>query len=177
MKITQLKIDWMQGYGNSPQIFVYVDEMPKFDANEPIWNRTKHNYIWAEQDGIIAYIVYKPRSRGKSKFLGFAGREFKRTLKDGTVLESNNWWSGGAYGLVLDDIHCVDIVLQPGNDSIGYFGYAITVDRLQDLLKASNDEVHVISEPLGGHIHYVASCDPYVPKKPDNVKSTIVTVQ
>lgn len=147
--IKSVEINWMRGYGNSPRLILYVDKIPSLPNDQLIWNKTPNGYVWAEDDGLIQFIVYKPRSRDRKKFLGFAGREFMKTLTTGEVLRSNNWWSGGAYGMCSEGVDCLDVVIHEGDDKLGFSGFALRTEKVLELVK--DHGIRLAPSNIGGY--------------------------
>lgn len=79
------KIDWMENYGNSPVILVYIDELPEVEY-EYLGGR-----MWAgEKDGFVSYFSHDGSDNNNG---GYGGAVFERKLIDGTTRTFVGPWS------------------------------------------------------------------------------------
>lgn len=99
MKPMAFRINWRHGYANPPDLEVLVDRLP-----EPEELRYEHRkiggayLIWSQdsESCLVHYLLmhsHKYVGDEGYKFRGYGGATFRRTLTDGTPLESNDCWS------------------------------------------------------------------------------------
>ncbi len=146
MKILTAEVDWMMDYANDPKLIVHVDELPSFPHELPIWTKQANNMVWAEKDGFVEFVSYGERQSSSARFLGFGGRDMKRMLSDGTILDSNNWWSGNSRGVT--DIRCMEITVLVKGERVGY-AMAMLVDKAQEVLMEFIPNVYLVQNKLG----------------------------
>lgn len=142
------EVDYCIGLGNSPRLFLIVENL-EIDSSCDQYNYEpdKSPYIWKEyENGLISFLVYG-NPVADPRYAGFGGKKMEFTLTDGSRLKSNNWWSGGAYGLnTLNGIECVDITIKTTKGSC-LNGLALTLDKAKEIFC---DEEFII-EHIGIH--------------------------
>jgi hypothetical protein len=164
MNIERIGIEWMLGLGNSPNVKIVVDDKDKrpdrYEFIPPM--------VFAQdpESGIHHFIVYAPPKDPKNgDMLGYGGREMSFTLTNGNELKSNDWWSGGAYGLtqVLGE-GFVDVSVKNRMAGTYTHGWAMPVSTLRKMLP---DNVYIVPEQVGAHLHHNVSVDPDNVVKPN----------
>lgn len=131
--IKEAKIDWAHGYANSPTLHLVMETKAQFPDYEPIWNyEPDSGMVWAEVDGIIDFIYMGNGMLDEDRkgFKGFGGHTFTRTLTNGTIMVSNDCWSGRA---ALLPFECIDInVSTDGGHSWGT--KAIRIEDFREII-------------------------------------------
>jgi hypothetical protein len=85
-KILKMKLDWMEGWGNSPRLKVLFNELPCERYEE-------RNGLYLSIDGDAAHYIYW---NGDGNTGGYGGREIEVTMKDGSVRKLLGPWSSRA---------------------------------------------------------------------------------
>jgi hypothetical protein len=93
-KIVDVKINWMEGWGNSPRVQILFDKVPahddlRFDA------RKDFCYLAVDEGGYANFWYWKPYSNN----FGMGGREFDITLRDGSKLTLRGPWSSNSQSM------------------------------------------------------------------------------
>ncbi|MGH0051792.1 MAG: hypothetical protein ACQ5SW_00180 [Sphaerochaetaceae bacterium] len=98
--IASAHIHWNTDCANSPELVVQLREGVdvQFKHDDPIWTKDENGMVWAEKQGFVSFIsmgagMVDDDYKGMR---GYGGAHFQLHLKDGTVVESNNAWSGRA---------------------------------------------------------------------------------
>ena len=130
MEILELRVDWMLQYGNNPRLKVIVDtvEIPKHE--DIIWH-THGKYVYSVTEGIVQYQTYSDYVEGR-RCGGFGGRTFEFKLEDGTVIKTNNSWSGNPLGLPME---VIDVVITTADERTGGYASAMTLDKVRELIE------------------------------------------
>jgi len=130
MKIIKGRVDWLEGRGNRPRLYVLVDRVPSLDDMR---FRERKGLYFAERDGLCSFFSW----RGNGNHNGFGGREFPITMVDGEKRTLKGPWSSSAstmneYGFgPCMEVHYTDDpkVYVRGHT---FFGGAILVSLLRD---------------------------------------------
>lgn len=133
--IKSIEINWYEGYGNAPQITIFVDKRPKnfIYVLKPV--RDNQTIYFAEStDGICHFYLHNTKNEG-----GFYGREYELNLADGSKKKIKGPWSSRAevmnefgFGPIMDcGVHAED-------DKYNMAGYGVKVEYIVDLIKKSN---------------------------------------
>lgn len=108
--IKNVTINWMEKYGNDPQIHVDLDgPFPEYPAQDaPIWKRFDPGFHVAETGDIVRYFY----TDGKPT-VGFGGAEFVGTFLNGDRFRYIGAWSSRAgcinnldLGFMIVDVAC-----------------------------------------------------------------------
>lgn len=94
MEIIKGHIDWMEGYANSPNIYFYVDKLPKYeDWRWQVFNQQGElngQYLAVYEDALVQQHVQT------SNHEGYGGAKFPITMVDGTERTLIGPWSGAS---------------------------------------------------------------------------------
>jgi len=176
---TTLTIDWMHGFGNSPRATIRVSEELHgyFSFDNPLWEQLPNGMCVltepASQLTRYLYIATDPAQRELSALApmrGFGGARFALKMRDGSILTTNNAWSGNAGNLYRDGYgnHVftgVDVVF--GHDTpirFSYSGFAVTTQFLRDLVE--DQGYYLLDSTFKGVIFPTISASPNEVTKP-----------
>ncbi len=127
MEILSTKIDWLLNLGNLPKLIITVDVLPEF--NGPIYTQQENKMVYATVDGFVDFILMgKPTESGAVG--GFGGREFVKTLTDGTVLKSRDCWSGSTS---LLDLESMEVIVHVEGEAMG-MATAVTYELAKKII-------------------------------------------
>lgn len=128
MKLIKAKVNWGEGYANSPSLDILVDKMP--DLND-LRHRRKGNLYYAELDGYVDFFSYTSPDRG------FGGRTFNITMENGEKKALHGPWSSRAS--VMNSVGfgpCIDVGIteSPQSYERGYTFYSghVTVNLIEN---------------------------------------------
>lgn len=91
--IIKITVDWLHGYGNTPEIVVYTDSsMPSTDAFRYTKKRSGQHYIYRaiNDEGFASFFAYSGPGTG------YGGSKFELTMTDGSVDTLIGPWSSNA---------------------------------------------------------------------------------
>lgn len=88
-RLIALRVDWMEGWGNSPNWYGQVNYIQNFYTGEPIWEREGSMYR-AEKGIEVEYKAYSAPGEG------YGGRVFPIVLRSGEALQLRGPWSSRA---------------------------------------------------------------------------------
>lgn len=86
-KVTEVSVDWLDGFGNSPEFRVGMSRIPK-----------RHELVYRERGGTYLAILgdYASFLRYDKPGDGFGGRTFELRMDDGTTRKLVGPWSSNA---------------------------------------------------------------------------------
>ena len=91
MKVLNATVNWMHGWGNSPCLFLLVDQIPPVSEARYQFKQygqgEDHGFYFSEQDGYVRFYYYHGPDRG------FGGATLNLTLVDGSEVELIGPWS------------------------------------------------------------------------------------
>ena len=157
MEIKDMRVDWMQGYGNHPRIEILVNKIPDFPFEEFKFVK-KGKIYYAEKEGIAKFFSYPGDSPGE----GFGGSKFEITLKNGdkkTLI--GPWSSNSGYVNSLGFGPVINVGIEDSkekwNRSRCVFGVYILKSKIESKLNKYFSDV-VLSEERGLYsIEYIPS--------------------
>lgn len=131
MKVRNIAIDWMEGWGNDPEIYVLVDKMPDFD--EYLFEKRGSLYF-AEKEGLVRFFSYTRPGEG------FGGTEFKLKMKDGSTTVLKGPWSSRSSAMNTAGFTPSTEVVITEKVGVWQRGYtfhssAMTVEKVREALK------------------------------------------
>lgn len=114
MKIIELMVNWMEGWGNSPDWYALVDKTEDFYTPKArVWEGPREGCWRAEIGDAVAYLSHDGSAKNAK---GFSGSEFKLYMKgSGKKVVLAGPWSGNAAwcnALYPDRDPCVEIAVQ-----------------------------------------------------------------
>ncbi len=132
MKILAMNVDWKQGWANTPNLEILVDELP--NTNDLVYSRDERTpnliYGYVSNTAIKSYILMGEEN-STSPHRGFGGARFTRKLDNGSEITSNNCWSSRASCLTIPSVDCY---LRERNTESIRGNFAIDLDALNDFL-------------------------------------------
>lgn len=166
MRIEKIEVEWWKGYGNSPELVVYVDKLLSQDdflyfpvegsiSVPPVFLLSTNNHPWYR----FVYVDEKPN--GDPSLHGALGGMYK--LTDGTVFKTRTGWSSRAgvvnkrYREHLDSELIEPTVVDP--TGFHWAGYAHAVSELlhNDLFPKG---VYLVRDERNGEPRWTPSVDP-----------------
>lgn len=160
-KILDLRVDWVDAYGNSPRWMVLLNHTNTFAHNgEPLWERSSDGTHWRAEKGIeVDYFGYHgegletDRNEG-----GYGGHCYEITMKNGSKRILKGPWSSRAAlcNLVFPNhAPCVEVSittdLDDWNSGMGYC--TSSGDLLESAILAFLREQKLIIRQLVGAKH------------------------
>jgi hypothetical protein len=166
-------VNWWFGYGNSPDLNVLVDRMPKHDE----WVYECHPsddgyFLYSEIDGVVRYLFGREES-GRGALTGEYKLDGESSARMGvSKLVIRDGWSSRAgviNGLRIGKaIMDVGITSQPDtyyHRGGCFWAGAITLDLAMEAAKIA--QCHLVKENRRGEWIVIPSCKPFVVEKPD----------
>jgi hypothetical protein len=89
MQILTARVDWNDEFDNPASLIVEIDRLPQ----ELLRYERKGRYLFAEAEGYVSFFYDDPGDHH-----GYGGRDFKLTMKDGTITTLIGPWSGNPAG-------------------------------------------------------------------------------
>ena len=149
MDVRGIRIDWMLGWMNRPQIYLWVDSYPKNITLFPE-RRSPIQVLWYGEDNhkVSFYAdTTLPDSLESKQEDGFGGRHIKIWTEDVVHTLKGPWSSRSSvmnrYHPHAIDLPCIEVALTEDEKVFEkghtYFGSAVTVDFANQALKESFD--------------------------------------
>lgn len=145
MKVVGAEIDWMKGWGSTPNLKVTVDKVAE---SHLIHYRMRHTIggtaYWAEipDSPFVAFFHHSPGNQA-----GYGGRIFAGFTVDGEPFSVKGPWSSNALEMngMFPAVHSVSIYERDGKyPDMGYHGFAIRWKEAIDLLAKLDAGVAVV---------------------------------
>lgn len=138
--ITDIRIDWMDGFGNDPRIFVALTERPKFEEYRkyPCQNGTEAGHLYVSQDHNLRDFFYwaKPDD-------GFGGWDRLVHIDDGSVERLIGGWSSRAsVASEVTGIDLVDVYYEVGEKCSDRASGSRYVSVVRSALQAALNRLH-----------------------------------
>jgi hypothetical protein len=135
-KIIAAEIDMLnefgRSYGNSPSLYVTVDEEPNRETLRWKYNEEGHIH-YAEQDGWLKALWHDGDGENHG---GFGGAQFPITMEDGTKKILAGPWLGSAGAMNKAGMpQYIEVSYKLPTDRIYTFGWWLTVDLAIEALK------------------------------------------
>lgn len=174
MEILKMKVNWKEGFANSPTLQILVSDIPIRDEME---FTNEGQLYFAEKDGYVSFFAGNPEKPGR----GFGGREFLLKMVDGSTTKLVGPFSSRASEMnAAGFIECMDVSITDDLEAYeqGYTFMAghVTVKIVQDnwhkLLNplADGSLVYLIEPVVGSEDAYKLSVDPEIVMKPSERK-------
>jgi hypothetical protein len=149
-KIIDVKIDWMEGWGNSPRVEVLFDKLPSHD--DMLFEERDNCYLSVDAGGYANFWYWNPGSNNR----GMAGHEFDIKLRNGSKVTLRGPWSSNSQAinsLFETQVMEASVTDKPNEFSRGYtfLAAAVTIEALLRYL-----EEHPASDWRIGLIQNVA---------------------
>ncbi len=138
MKIISAKVDWHEQYSNHPNLLIETDKLPEYDTMR---YQERMGIYYAEREGFASYFYYT------SPDVGFGGREFPITMKDGTKKTLKGPWSSRAACVNLMGFGPIlDVVFKEADSKYKYCDTAgaVTLRIAQKAIKEFCPDVYLI---------------------------------
>jgi hypothetical protein len=169
MKIIKGRINWMEGYGNTPMLELLVDKIP----HQSDLRYSMHNNIYyAELDGYVRFYWWE----GPHNNRGYGGTEFKITMVDGKDVILKGPWSSNSSSVNKAGFGpCIEVALFDNltmyQSNQAYYGGTVTIQLLNQYL----DVIEIDTSPLNMAHNSSDQCRDMV-TFPPNSKVTIKLV-
>lgn len=140
-----IQIDWHHGYANSPSATIIVPQTlyGYFGHDKRVWWQTHdEQYCYATKDNILYHFI-AAKNTGilpRSAMMGFGGHVFNLQLHNGSIVVTNNAWSGSAQDFnrslgVPYALRDVSIINAAEPNASPWAGFAIRTAMLRTLVE------------------------------------------
>ena len=143
MKILAAHVEWNEQYANHPNLFIETDKIPNW---ETMRYEERGGIYYAEREGFASYFYYIHPD------VGFGGREFPITMKDGTKKVLKGPWSSRAACVNLMGFGpIVDVTIKERESPYKYVNTAgaVTLRVAQKAIKEFCPDVYLIPYVTG----------------------------
>jgi len=130
VKILKAKVNWKDGWANSPMLQVLVDKIP---ARNELRYEQRGSIYYAEYQGYVEFFSWSGKQED-----GYGGRHFRILMKDETEIILKGPWSSRAG--VINKIGfgpCLDVSItddgEVWNKGYTYYAGSITVESLKSI--------------------------------------------
>lgn len=161
MKVVKAEIDWMRGWGNSPDLKVWVDRIAKWE------DRVYHRKVFPGGDAsywcnvpdtpFVTFFHHNPRNER-----GYGGSVFAGKLVDGTEFSVRGPWSSNSMDMNQYFPMTTGVTLyetEGDYPGLGYGGWAMKSEEFGRLVRTAGGELALI-KGYGGRDNEVDINDP-----------------
>lgn len=132
-QITNITIDWMEGFCNAPKMALTFDELSFEALDDTPWELSKINPRMVRRQAGIFVGFHSITDSPKSGGYGESRFDFK--MADGTMLENKGAWSSrpSMSNMAFPELdHCIDVVHRKR-----YIAFSVTVNSICEWLRAN----------------------------------------
>lgn len=160
--ISHVSVNWMEDYGNSPRVTIYLrEDLDMYDyvgsGNKVFETRTKDKAVgWfgENEHGFVSFFAHSGEDRNEG---GFGGNIYTLKMKDGTEKVLKGPWSSrpGAMN-ALGFTPSVDVTINGGRQKYNLAG-AITYDAFEAIIRQHLPHLYIFKRTKGETVWNVSA--------------------
>lgn len=166
--LIDVEVNWFHGYGNSPELVVYVDNAWNYYPFENLPHEEVNKDLWVAHDDPWAHFV-SVRNRSAGPFSGAATGDLNTGPDSPPLRVFDGWSSRASYVNIFlaEEDHLIDVVLRGGKyGNLGRAGIAMRVSAAREAIEAHNVDFFITRDPTDVEPFYCPSLSKDEIRKP-----------
>lgn len=136
MKILDLDVDPMKGFGNMPRLILVVDKLPDLkDLVYKVQSIGDNTLYWAEKEGYVSFFLHNPKDES-----GFGGRVFTLLLESGEKIKIAGPWSSRSSVTNIYFPHSVECAYHEEKRELTAYAGNVLVSKVESLIEEFRPE-------------------------------------